>query len=115
VVPLSKSLRRILDTYSLPPSTGEWLFPSPRGKRWEPDNFSHALATANEAVGLPWSCLEYRHTFGSQLAQRGLSLFQIAALMGNSPEICRRHYAALVNEQMAGSVDFGAQAAEIAT
>ena len=108
VVPVSKSLRRILDCYTPPSSADRWLFPSPRGQRWEPDNFSHALATANEAVGLPWACLEYRHTFGSQLAQRGISLFQIAALMGNSPDICRRHYAAVANEQMAAEVEFAA-------
>jgi len=37
----------------------------------------------------------FRHTFGSLLAQDGVSLYQISAWMGNSPEVCRRHYAAL--------------------
>lgn len=31
-------------------------------------------------------------------AMKGESLYKISALMGNSPEICRRHYAALVPE-----------------
>jgi len=39
-----------------------------------------------EALGL-----DNRHTFGSQLAQRDTSLFQIAALMGNRREVSRRH------------------------
>jgi len=43
--------------------------------------------------------LDYRHTFGSQLAMRRESLLKIATLMGNSPEICRRHYAALLTER----------------
>jgi hypothetical protein len=50
--------------------------------------------------------LDYRHTFGSHLAQKGESLYKIATLMGNSPEICRRHYAALVPEAMHDVVEF---------
>lgn len=33
-------------------------------------------------------------------------MYKISASMGNSPEICRRHYAALIPETMAGSVEF---------
>jgi integrase len=55
---------------------------------------------------LAWSFLDFRHTFGSQLAQKGVSLFKIAELMGNSPEIARRHYARLVPEQMHEEVMF---------
>ncbi len=36
----------------------------------------------------------------------GVSLYKISTLMGNSPEICRRHYAALIPETMADSVEF---------
>ena len=35
-----------------------------------------------------------------------MSLLKIAQLMGNSPEICRRHYAALVPEQMHDEINF---------
>jgi integrase len=38
----------------------------------------------------------WRHTFGSLLAQQGVGLDKISAWMGNSPEICRRHYAQFV-------------------
>ncbi len=37
---------------------------------------------------------------------KGESLYKISELMGNSPEICRRHYAALIPEQMRGTVEF---------
>ena len=37
---------------------------------------------------------------------KGESLYKISALMGNSPEICRRHYAALIPESMYKSVEF---------
>jgi len=105
-VPISRDLRRHLDAWSPPASDPGWLFPSPQGTRWDVDNFSHALRKANEAAGLVWTSLDYRHTFGSQLAQRGVSLFQISTLMGNSPEICRRHYITMLPEQMATLVDF---------
>jgi len=105
-VPVSRQLRRFFDEYASSSPHDGWLFPSPLGCRWEPDNFSHALSDTNENAGLPWSCLDYRHTFGSQLAQAGVSLFQIATLMGNSPDICRRHYAAITHEQLAAAVEF---------
>ncbi len=105
-VPMSQELRRYLDSYTPPPSDHGWLFPSPEGTRWDPDNFSSALRSTNKAANLPWTSLDYRHTFGSQLAQRGRSLYQIAHLMGNSPTICQRHYAALVLEHLAEAVEF---------
>ncbi|MCP4249301.1 MAG: site-specific integrase [bacterium] len=104
-VPISNALAEVLAEYQPRPGS-VWFFPSPRGRRWDPDNFSQDLRKANTAAGLPWTCLDFRHTFGSQLAQKGESLFKIATLMGNSPEICRRHYAALVPEAMHESVEF---------
>ena len=104
-IPISSALRRHLNAY-VPPAEGPWYFPSRRGLRWDPDNFSHDLRAINRAHNLVWSCLDFRHTFGSQLAQKGESLFKIAELMGNSPEICRRHYAALIPEQMRDTVEF---------
>ena len=72
------------------------------------DNFSHKLADENAKAKLAWTCLDFRHTFGSILAQRGVSLYKISAMMGNSPEICRKHYAALIPDQFIGDVNFAA-------
>lgn len=105
VVPISSSLHEILAAY-LPQRTEPWFFPSTRGKRWDADNFSQDLREINRSHGLSWSCLDFRHTFGSHLAQKGESLYKIAELMGNSPEICRRHYAALMPEKMHDVVEF---------
>lgn len=107
-VPMSSSLRSCLDRYE-PPRGVAWFFPSPQGKRWDPDNFSQALREINRGAGLLWSCLDFRHTFGSHLAMKGESLYKISALMGNSPEICRRHYAALIPEEMRDTVEFARQ------
>jgi len=105
-VPVSRALRAYLDAYAYRVVPGRWLFPTPKGLRWDGDNFSHVLRDANKKACLSWSCLDYRHTFGSQLAMKGESLYKISALMGNSPEICRRHYAALQPEALADSVEF---------
>ena len=86
--------------------TLEVIFPSPQEKKWDPDNFSRDLRKINRANGLNWSCLDFRHTFGSHLAQKGESLYKISKLMGNSPEICRKHYAALIPEEMTDVVEF---------
>ena len=104
-VPISKKLRQELTDY-LPLQKGVWFFSSPQGVRWNPDNFSDHLRELNKAAGLPWSCAEYRHTFGSHLAQNNVSLYKISELMGNSPEICRKHYAALMPQDMHEEVEF---------
>lgn len=104
-IPIARKLFAILSQYR---SSYDcvWFFPSPTGKRWDPDNFSQDLRAVNRAAGLNWSCLDFRHTFGSHLAQKGESLYKIAELLGNSPEICRRHYAALMPEKMRDTVEF---------
>lgn len=114
-MPISRALRELLDQYIVPSTMAPitetnfrgWFFPSPSVGWWDPDNFASDLRKANRDAGLQWSCLDYRHTFGSQLAQNGVSLYKISALMGNSPEICRRHYASLIPELMGAEVDFG--------
>lgn len=40
-----------------------------------------------------------------ELAVKGKSLYKIATLMGNSPEICRRHCAPLIPEEIIDGVD----------
>jgi len=106
VVPISRDLYARLKNYRPPVSAEGWYFPSPKGRWWDPDNFAADLRKANQEAKLDWGCLDFRHTFGSQLAQNGVSLYKIATLMGNSPEICRRHYAALVPEAMVEEVQF---------
>jgi integrase len=103
-VPISKRLFRILKTYKAS-KENPWYFPS-NSNHMRPDTFSHYLAEINRMAGLDWSCLDFRHTFGSQLAKRGISLFKISELMGNSPEVCRQHYAAIRTEHLHEDVEF---------
>ena len=106
VVPISSALRKFLDRFERPEVLAPWYFPSPNGKRWHPDNLSKTLRRINRAARLPWSCLDYRHSFGTLLAMKGKSLYKISTLMGNSPDICRRHYATLTPEALTQSVEF---------
>lgn len=106
-VPINSALRPFLEQHcEAAPADREWFFVTPKGRRWDPDNFGARLRLFNQASGLPWTCLDYRHTFGSQLAMKGESLFKIAELMGNSPEICRRHYATLLTHSLIETVEF---------
>jgi integrase len=113
VVPISSRLRAILDQYVPADSDGDWFFPSPDGKRWDRDNFSSNLKEINDQhqPGLTWSCLDFRHTFGSQLAMKGESLLKISRLMGNSPEICEKHYINFCPSSLSRSVEFMPQPA----
>jgi len=43
---------------------------------------------------------------------KGESPYKSATLLGNSPEICRRHYAALLPEAMNDTVEFQPKFAE---
>lgn len=105
-VPISRSLLVILRNYTSDRGCA-WFFPSPVGERIHPATFSRRIALTNKRSALDWTCLDFRHTFGSQLAKRGISLYKISALMGNSPEICRRHYAAIRTEYLHDDVEFG--------
>jgi integrase len=105
-VPISKALYPYLARQSLKTGKKLWFFPSSTGCRWDPDNLSHHLTPLLDRRNLAWNFLDFRHTFGSQLAQKGVSLFKISELMGNSPEIARRHYARLMPENMHAEVEF---------
>jgi len=77
--------------------------------RWQTSgnrDSSERLFEINRRHRRPSSRLDFRHTFGSHLAVKGESLFKISELMGNSPEICRKHYAALIPEEMKDTVGF---------
>ena len=65
-VPISMALATVLDKYKSS-IVSQWLLPTPEGARWDPDNFSHKLADENAKGKLPWTCLDFRHTFGSML------------------------------------------------
>ncbi|MER3433155.1 MAG: site-specific integrase [Leptolyngbya sp. ERB_1_1] len=70
------------------------VFPSPRGKHIDFHNFANrAWKTILSEAGIPYrKPYQTRHTFIT-LALEKLSVQDVAALVGNSPEIIYRHYA----------------------
>jgi integrase len=106
VVPISSRLLPHLERQRTNYPRSIWVFPSPEGFRWWPDNVTHRFEKVVRGAGLPWTLLDLRHTFGSQMAIKGVSLYKIAKLMGNSAQICERHYAALIPEEMHQEVEF---------
>ena len=104
-VPISLALRAYLDAYE-PPLDTPWYFTTPNECQWDSDGFGMALRTVNRAVGLRWTALDFRHTFGSHLAMKGESLYKISQLLGNSPAVAQKHYLALLPESLVGSVEF---------
>lgn len=102
-VPINSRLR----PYLKGPHNGcRWVFPSPQGVRWDEDNLTHRFRRTMKRLELTWRIADLRHTFGSQLAQKGVSLFKIATLMGNSPGIVQKHYARLIPEELREEVEF---------
>lgn len=96
-------MHRVAERAPLGPT---WAFPTPAGERWRGDSVYWFFAKVVRAHGKRWTILDLRHTFATQLAAKGVSLAKIAALMGNSPEICRRHYAHIATEDMHNDVEY---------
>lgn len=105
-VPIAPKLMPFLTEQRASVESRTWFFLSPEGCRWDPDNLTHRFRRILKAAGRPWTLLDLRHTFGSQLAMKNLSLYKISKAMGNSPEICRRHYAALSPEELGDEIAF---------
>ncbi len=109
-VPVSGRLRAVLAEYVTGLNgDGPWFFPSPEGTRWLEDNFSADLRVLQKRAGLKWGMLDFRHSFGTHLARKGVSLYKVSKLMGNSPDICRKHYANVMPEELADEVEFDGQ------
>jgi integrase len=73
----------------------------PRTKRgpWTHPKVSHRL-TNLQAQGIPatFTTHAYRHTFATNWLKAGRSIDDLAALLGNTPDIIRRHYSHLCND-----------------
>lgn len=95
-IPIADALRSVLELATKKART-EILFD------WNEDIESRARSILDEiraeipelAGKISWNV--WRHTFCSLLAQTGkVSIDQIAAISGHTPEVCRRHYAHLI-------------------
>lgn len=111
-----QSLQPYLDAYKRAGLTGERFFFPKRGRDrirdkrggdpevWRDASLSHALKGVlkpiSEKIGKPINALILRHTFGSLMIRAGFNYVEVSTIMGNSPEICRRHYARLSPDEV---------------
>jgi integrase len=98
-VPILPPLKALLEPY-VKTLRSKWLCPSPRGKQWIGENFGDKHRELLRAAELRHTCLHYRHTFATQRAAEGWTLFRIAKTMGNSVAVCERYYAAFVDPSL---------------
>lgn len=84
------------------------VFPNPAtGKpwgsaKWYNRKFKRALANAKEAAGIPFAldCRVGRRTCAMLLLESGKPIEHVAAILGNTPDVIRDHYAKILSKDV---------------
>jgi len=94
-IPLNTRLTGVLDR-AIRHVRSDFVLCDREGRTIDPYVITRSIQSALERAGVKKTAGAvfnlFRHTFGSRLAERGVDMGTIATLMGNSPEICFKHY-----------------------
>ncbi len=90
--PVNRQLQELLDNI---PRVNKLVFPSPTGRVIDWTNFrARAWVTVLKSVGVRYrKVYQTRHTFITEALRRGMSVQDVAKLVGNSPQVIYAHYA----------------------
>ena len=86
-----------------------YFFPNPRtGQRWTYSVWRRQVERDVIAAGMDYGASKvrgvvthtFRHTLASWMAQEDVQLLKIARILGNTPEICARHYSHLLPQDL---------------
>ena len=104
IVPMTEALKGLLKLYLAKlEKTGPYLFPSPRSTL-KPIHLRYLELWVKKAAH--WACLNnpdeltvhvLRHSFGTQLAESGASVYEIRDLMGHSSIMVSENYVKLAS------------------
>jgi len=106
MVPMSRALYPYLKEQLASHKSG-WVFPSPTGQgRWNDRNFLRTFQQVQKKLGLKFRCMDFRHTYGTQLSKKGVSMFKISKYMGNSVKIAEKYYIGFSPEEHREEIEF---------
>jgi integrase len=90
--PINRQLQELIDSI---PRVNQLVFPSPTGRVIDWGGFHRrAWKTVLKKVGVRYrKPYQTRHTFVTEALRRGLSVQDVAKLVGNSPQVIYAHYA----------------------
>ena len=104
-VPMTQALKRMIEPYLKNKEDSPYLFPSPRNAQI-PAHIRYLETWVKQAAH--WGKLEdaegltvhvLRHTFGTQLAESGASVYEIRDLMGHSSIVVSENYVKLASQR----------------
>ncbi|NVN98879.1 MAG: site-specific integrase [Geobacteraceae bacterium] len=105
-IPINDKLLPFIEAYCAFGDEDAPLIKDSKGNAWEEDDLDDELHKVYREKEVDWSCDEYRHTYGTQLAINNVSTRKIAMLMGNSEEIVIKHYAKFTPKDIPDNLDF---------
>lgn len=101
-VPIPDELVEVLQQL---PMLSNWVFTSPAGMRWDPDNLTHRLPEVFRKAKLECGLQRLRHTYASHLVMAGVDLASVQKLLGHSSITTTMIYAHVAQEHLKEQVE----------